>query len=105
MVKLIVLVSMLAMWVGCGGDPAEDEALAQTTRCEQLRAHFVDLRLASATNLGKDLEQHRAALTQALGAEFISSCTTTMSESQVSCALAAKDLQAATDCSLPQTSN
>jgi hypothetical protein len=95
MLKRLVIVSML---IGCGGGSNEDETLAGAQQCERLRDHLVDLRLATATNLGKDLEQHRAALTQALSRQFIETCTKSKSEAQVACALAAQDSQAATDC-------
>ncbi len=95
MLKWLVMASIL---VGCGGGSEEDEALARASQCERLRDHLVDLRLASATNLGKDVEQHRAALTQALGPQFVDTCTKSTSEAQVACALAAQDSQSATEC-------
>lgn len=105
MMKSIVLMSLVAWGAGCGGEPLEDETPAQAQRCVELRAHLVELRLAPITNLGKDLEQHRAALTQALGAEFLSSCATAMTDSQVACALAAKDLEAADACTAQSNGN
>ena len=99
--RSIVLVSLLA---GCGGEE-EDDAGARAAQCERLRDHLVDLRLATATNLGKEIEQHRAALAQALGPQFVDGCTKSMSEAQVTCALAAQDSDAATECNPPTNSN
>jgi hypothetical protein len=89
-----------ALLASCGGGK-EDEARARTQQCKQLRDHLVELRLASATNLGNDLAQHRAALTQALGPQFLDACATRTSKDQIACALAAKDSQAAADCQSP----
>ncbi len=103
MLKRLVMVSML---IGCGGggEPIEDETVASASRCERLRDHLVELRLATATKLGDEREQHRAALTQALGPQFVDACTTTTTEAQVTCALAAADSQAAADCHAPHDS-
>jgi hypothetical protein len=83
----------------CGAE--EDEMEARTQQCEQVRDHLVDLRLAISHNLGKDLEQHRAAMKQAIGDQFIASCTKTLSAGQASCVLDAKDSQAAAECMAP----
>ena len=103
--SLIRCVGLVSLLIGCGGGSNEDEAPASAPQCERLRDHLVELRLATATNLGQALEQHRAALTQALGPEFVDTCTKTMSGAQVTCALAAQDSQAATECNGPTTSN
>jgi hypothetical protein len=63
-----------------------------------LRDHVVDLRLNQATGVDGDLAQHRAALTQALGAGFVQECVSKMSSNQVACALSATDLAEATAC-------
>jgi hypothetical protein len=90
------------MLVACGGGGGkEDEGRARAQQCAQLRDHLVELRLASVTNLGNDVAQHRAALTQALGPQFVETCATRTSKEQVACALAAKDAEAAADCSSP----
>ena len=102
MVKWLLVASMA---IGCGGGGEEDEIKARSDQCERLRDHLVALRLATATNLGKELEQHRAALTQALGPQFIETCTKNTSEAQLACALSAQDSQAATDCNTPTTNN
>jgi thiamine pyrophosphokinase len=101
---LLRSIVLLLLFAGCGGGE-EDDALARAQQCERLRDHLVDLRLSTATNLGKELEQHRAALTQALGPQFIETCTKSTSEAQVACVLAAQDSQAATDCNAPTESN
>ncbi len=94
-----------AVLVSCGGASDEDGTLANTSQCERLREHIVDLRIGSATNLRKDLEQHRAALTNALGPQFVEDCTKRMSAAQVTCALEARDAQAATECTVPAITN
>lgn len=94
----------LGLLAGCGQDD-EDEALARAQQCEKVRDHLVDLRLASATNLGTAIEQHRSALRQALGPQFVDGCTKSMSEAHVACVLAAQDSDAATDCNAATDSN
>ena len=90
---------VICMLVGCGGGGVdEDESKARAEQCERMRDHLVDLRLASAQHLDKDLDQHRVALKQAMGAAFIESCTKDMTEAQVVCVVGAKDAETATAC-------
>jgi predicted choloylglycine hydrolase len=100
-----LVASILVGLGGCSDGAEDDEALARTQQCERLRDHLVELRLASATNLGNDREQHRAALTQAVGAQLLETCTKTTTKAQLDCALAARDAQAATDCNEPTTNH
>ena len=88
---------VICVLVGCGGG-AEDESKARAEQCERMRDHLVDLRLASAQHLEKDLDQHRVALKQAMGSAFIESCTKDMTETQVTCVVGAKDAEAAAAC-------
>lgn len=81
----------------CSGGDDEATAASRQARCERLRDHVIDLRLASATNV--DVAAHRQAMRQALGDDFVTACTGTMTEAQVDCALAAADSDAVTACS------
>ncbi len=102
MIQLAMVVCLLA---ACGGGE-EDEGKARADQCERMRAHLVDLRLASAQHLDKsELVQHRAAMTQAMGPAFLDSCTRDMTAAQVACALAARDSQAAVECSTVSSGN
>ncbi|MDX2094206.1 MAG: hypothetical protein SFX73_40620 [Kofleriaceae bacterium] len=87
---------------GCSGDD-EDANTARRSRCEQVRNHLVELRLASATNV--DVAAHRTALRRALGDEFIARCETSMSDAVVSCALAASDSAGAAACNASSATN
>ena len=72
--------------------------------CEKLRDHTIDVRLASigtgsnAGDPGVDIAAHRAAMKQALGDSFVSSCLQTMTSTQIECALGAKDTETAVAC-------
>jgi len=90
---------MLALFVSCAGN-SDDSGLAEGPRCEQLRDHLVDIRLADAhVATGVDREAHRAAMKTSLGSEFVASCTGKLTESEVSCALRATDAAGAAACS------
>jgi hypothetical protein len=66
----------------------------------------IDLRLASAANAANvDVAAHRKAMQQALGSEFLASCTTKMTDAQVDCALGATDAAAVAACGPTTTSN
>lgn len=78
----------------CGRD-TDDNAVSEQ-RCERLRDHVVDVRLASAT--GVEREPHRRAMRQALGKDFVSSCVGSLTDAQVQCALKAPDSAAIAAC-------
>ena len=88
---LLVLILVAA----CGEDQDVAET-AELTRCERLRDHLIDLRLAEATNVDKDA--HREAMRNALGTSFLGECAR-MPESDRDCALEATDTNAAAACS------
>lgn len=89
---------VLVFLVGCGGSD-DDEAVTTARRCERLRDHVVELRLADINpETGVDREAHRKAMTQALGDDFIAGCKTKLSEPQLDCALAAADPASAAAC-------
>jgi hypothetical protein len=96
-------------------------------RCQKLRDHLVDLRLAGASAATErppalpkpadpqpagiaastptqrplteaEIAAHRRVLSQALGENFVSSCEKTLSPKQLDCALAAADSPAAAAC-------
>jgi len=72
---------------GCGTEDA-DEAPPPMTRCEQLREHLVDLRLAGVVSI--DREAHRAAQLAAMGSDFLASCAR-LPDASITCALEAPD--------------
>ncbi len=88
---------LIVLTVACGG--SEEEESAAPTRCESLRAHLVELRLAGATHV--DVAAHRAAMLDALGDSFLTDCQTKLSASEVDCALNAADSTAAAACKPP----
>jgi hypothetical protein len=90
-----VMVAVLLVFGACAS--RDEDGRAPTKKCEQLRDHLVDLRLADAA--GVDREAHRKVMRQAMGDEFIASCTSSLSSAQVKCALAAGDLKSAESCS------
>jgi hypothetical protein len=75
---------------------SEDAGTSDRKRCTALRDHLVELRLqqSGATHV----EAHRAAMTAALGEDFVSRCVE-LPASEVRCALAAKDPTSALACS------
>lgn len=73
----------------CNGDDESDKA-GRTEQCERLRDHLIDVRLAGSESLGTiELEKHRAILTTAMGAQFLETCSSTLSDQQIGCLLAA----------------
>ncbi len=69
-------------------------------KCTALRDHMIDLRLAGGHNTpGVDLAQHRAAMKQALGDQFIAQCEKSMKIDQLNCAMKATDVSASRECS------
>ena len=87
-----LLVIILA---GCAKH-ATDEV--DRARCERLRGHLVDLRVAELGELHVDVAKHRAALQQALGDDFVSTCLASVTSEQMKCALAAGDSASASSC-------
>ncbi len=81
----------------CGGGP-EDETKARSQQCAKLRDHLVELRVGAARGTASELAQHRVAMKQALGAQFVETCITTTTDVQATCALAARDSQSAAEC-------
>jgi hypothetical protein len=65
-------VLVLILVAACQDMPNEDDR-ADDKLCGALRDHLVDLRLANAT--GVDLAAHRQAMKEALGGEFLTSCS------------------------------
>jgi hypothetical protein len=84
----------VCLTIGC---TSSNNIEVDRAHCTKLRDHLVDLRLQDAT--GVDRAAHRQAMKQALGDNFIASCTDRMTASQLTCGLVAKDLGAATSCS------
>jgi hypothetical protein len=84
------------------GCTSRDDDEVDRQRCEKLRDHMVDLRVADIGEIKEvDIAAHRAALKQALGDSFIASCQQALTAPQITCSLAAKDSTAALACSSP----
>jgi hypothetical protein len=95
---------LLLALAACGAndvadDVSKDERVASP--CEQLRDHLVDLRVADATGTPAQLAQHRAAMTRALGDDFVASCEDNLDSQQIACSTAATDLAAVSACATP----
>jgi hypothetical protein len=118
MLGRLMSIGVLVVATSCKSSSSVDR-----TRCEQLRDHLVDLRLAGAhaaterqptlqgaAGAGEaptpaqrpltraELAAHRRVLAQALGDGLVASCEKTMSAQQLDCALAATDPAAAAAC-------
>jgi predicted component of type VI protein secretion system len=68
--------------------------------CERLRKRVVDLRLGSvASNLPQgDYDAHHAALTSALGEQYVEACLNRVNAAQIRCTEAAVDESSVTQC-------
>jgi hypothetical protein len=88
-------VIVIGLFVGC----ASPDEPADQRQCARLREHLVDLHVGDVhVATGIDREAHRRALAQALGPDFVTSCSGKLTESQVDCALNANDRAAAAAC-------
>lgn len=86
------VVVTVALIFACGDDRPDAKP---ETRCEQLREHLIDLRLADAMHVDKDA--HREALRGSMGNEFLTSCAK-LSDQVVACGLTASDSTTAAAC-------
>lgn len=83
---------------GCGTEDANDAAdPIPATRCERLREHLVDLRLAGVESIDKDA--HRKIHIAAMGNDFLTACGA-MPDATISCALGAADTASAVACNV-----
>lgn len=73
-----------------------DDAAVHRTSCDRLQEHVIELRLDAAAP-ARDLEQHRAALRAAVGAQVAGTCQE-MAVAELQCALAARDLEELAGC-------
>ncbi len=85
----------LVVFGGCAAT-GDNASVKDRVKCESLRDHIVELRLAQATNV--DRASHRAAMRKALGDTFVTDCQTKLGASEVDCALNATDTAAAVAC-------
>jgi hypothetical protein len=91
------LAFVLLFMCGCSGEESgEASDQAPLTRCEQMRAHLVDLRLAGVVSIDK--EAHREAHIAAMGSGFLAACDK-LPEQAVTCALEASDSASVVACS------
>lgn len=91
-----VLVIVLVLVFGCGTEEAnESPDPTPATRCEQLRMHLVDLRLAGVESIDK--EAHRRVHVDAMGNDFLTACGA-MPDATITCALEAPDSVSAAAC-------
>jgi hypothetical protein len=87
--------SIAILVFSCASDGGPPEA----RRCEQLRDHLVNLQVRDIhIATGVNREAHRRVMTDALGDTFISSCTSKLTDSEVSCALETTDSASANTC-------
>jgi hypothetical protein len=93
--RIACLIAILLGAVGCSSSSTELEV--DRARCTRLRDHLVELRLSDA-GADVDVVAHRLAMKQALGDGFISTCERNLSASELTCALKAQELRAATSC-------
>lgn len=94
-VRVVILVAGVA---ACAASDAEE---SRRSRCTRYRDHLVALRLGDLPAGEKDprvTEAHRAAMTGALGERFVAACEETTGNADLDCALAARDVSAATRC-------
>jgi len=93
-----ILISGLALCIAACADNREDKQSPVETReqaCTKLRDHLIDLRLAGFDN---DREQHRRALSEAMGSAFVESCKQSFGDDEVACAMQATDDDTARNC-------
>lgn len=83
----------LVIAAGCRG--AED---GETTPCQRLRDHLIDLRLNETNSNKVDHGAHRKAMKRSLGDNFLRGCEQTITTTKLRCALDATDSTAATAC-------
>lgn len=89
-----------------GGSDDEPDTSGRTEQCERARDHLVDLRLAGSEALGKiELEKHRVALTNALGTQFMDTCSKTLSKQQLACLLSAANSDDINGCNTASSGN
>lgn len=83
----------LLVGAACSSDDSVDRG-----KCTQLRDHLMDVRLQGPAVEGVDLAQHRAAMKQALGEQFVSQCEQKMSIGELRCAMKATELSGTSEC-------
>jgi hypothetical protein len=91
---------LLVTLAACSADETSEEERTASP-CEQLRDHLVELRLEGATGTPDELAQHRAAMTRALGDDFVVSCEDSLDATQIACSTSATDLAAVSACATP----
>lgn len=84
--------------VSCSSDDADDVVEPELPPCAQFLEHVVDLRVAAATGTASQLADHRSAMKQALGTDFIESCERNLSPAQQRCSIEAADMDAVMAC-------
>ncbi len=95
--SLLALLLLAPLACASGSDDRPDRE-----DCERLRDHVIALRLSAADSGGHvavaDVAQHRAALEAALGAGYVDDCRESRRPKDVSCLLAAADLDSLNAC-------
>ncbi len=87
---------LLVLLMACAGNDDAPPVTSQSP-CEQVRDHMIELRLASADKI--DRAAHREVMRKALGDDFVASCREKMTDTEVQCALQARDSLSAMACS------
>ncbi len=88
------ILAVLILVAACGDD--QDIETPELSRCEQLRDHLIDLRLADTARVDKDA--HRVAMRNALGKSFLDECAR-LPEREIDCAFEATDSSTVAACS------
>ncbi len=94
---LLALLLLAPLACASGSDDRPDRE-----DCQRLRDHVIELRLQAADSGGHvavtDVAQHRAALQAALGTGYVDDCRESRRPQEMSCLLAAGDLDSLDAC-------
>lgn len=88
---------LIAAWC-CLTSCDSSEGAVDTSRCERVREHLVELELEPG-DVRLDREIRGPIIRRALGEEFVSHCTREMTNEHVDCLLSADDSRAVAACS------
>lgn len=98
--SLFVVVTCLSCALAACTDNDNDgnEISIRIQRCTALREHLIGLRIRTDD---PDAQQHRRALRDALGTQFVQTCADDYAADAIACALGARDSDGAHKCLVP----